>query len=327
VRVIDNPSGRTPDGLNIAFAHSRGEFIARMDAHCLYPDSYLANGIARLKRGDAAWVAGPAVPRAHGGFSGAVALALSSPLGRGPSQRRSTAGIQREFELKTSVFLGVWRRSTIERYGGWDPRWLRNQDSELAARFLAAGDRIVSLPGMAAELLPRRTLRGFVRQYHEFGRYRARTLVSRPFAREHARSLAVVPALVAAVPAGVISSRAARIPARAALMAYAAAIGFETGRALRRAPLRDVAQLPAAFVAMHFGFGTGIWRGLGDGCLLRLQKGARVAEGAGPSQPRAGAVPHQPRAETGALGTQQRGVRPHRTFRANGSHPRQRRKE
>lgn len=30
VRVIDNPTGRTPDGLNIALAHSRGEFVARM---------------------------------------------------------------------------------------------------------------------------------------------------------------------------------------------------------------------------------------------------------------------------------------------------------
>jgi succinoglycan biosynthesis protein ExoA len=261
VHVLDNPSGHTPDGLNVALAAARGEFVARMDAHCFYPPTYLADGIARLTRGDVAWVAGPAVPRGDGGFSGTVALALGSPLGRGPSRRLARPGALGELEcdLDTGVFAGVWRRSTLARYGGWDARWLRNQDSELAARFLTDGHRIVSLPGMAAEYVPRRTLAAFLRQYHDYGRYRALTLARHPLARR--RSHALAPALVGALAAALTSPRLLRVPARAALTAYAAAVGVETGRALRRAPLKDVLGLPLAFAAMHIGWGVGMWRG------------------------------------------------------------------
>ncbi len=269
VRIVDNPSGRTPDGLNIAFACARGEFIARMDAHAVYPSTYLADAVARIRRGGVAWVAGPKRPRPGGGASGAVALALSSPLGQGPSRhlaRRGSNEVQ-ERELDTGVFTGVWHRSSIERHGGWDPRWLRNQDSELAARFLAAGERIVSLESLTAEYIPRPTLRAFWRQYHEYGRYRAFTLVRHPIARR--RSHALAPALVASLPAAVSAAPMLRVPARLALGAYALAVGFETTRAVRTAPLRDAARLPPAFGAMHFAFGAGIWRGLAE-TLLRL---------------------------------------------------------
>ena len=261
VRVLDNPTGRTPDGLNVALLQSRGEFVARMDAHCFYPPTYLADGIARLERGDVAWVAGPAVPRADGGFSGTVALALCSPLGRGPSRRLARPGAlgERESHLDTGVFAGVWRRSVLRRYGGWDPRWLRNQDSELAARFLADGHRIVSLPTMAAEYVPRRTLAALVRQYHDYGSYRALTLARHPIARR--RSHALAPALVATLAAAIASPRAVRAPARAALGAYAAAVAVETTRASRTAPLKDAIGLPLAFAAMHGGWGIGMWRG------------------------------------------------------------------
>jgi succinoglycan biosynthesis protein ExoA len=262
VRVLENPSGRTPDALNMALAAARGTYVARMDAHCFYPPSYLADGIARLERGDVAWVAGPAIPRGDGGFSGTVALALCSPLGRGPSRRLAHPGAlgQRECELDTGVFAGVWRRSALERHGGWDARWLRNQDSELAARFLAAGERIVSLPSMAAEYVPRRTLAAFLRQYHDYGRYRALTLARHPLARR--RSHALAPALVGTFALAACSPRSVRTAARAAIGAYAIAVAAETARATRTAPRRDAVGLPLAFAAMHVGWGSGMWRGL-----------------------------------------------------------------
>ncbi len=157
------------------------------------------------------------------------------------------------------MFGGVWRRSSLQRYGGWDPRWLRNQDSELAARFLQNGERIVSLPRMAAQYLPRRTLPSFLRQYHDYGRYRALTLARHPLARR--RSHALAPALVGALVAAAASPRLVRTPALAALGAYAATVAVETGRVARTAPLRDVLGLPFAFAAMHFGWGVGMWQG------------------------------------------------------------------
>jgi len=280
VRILDNPSGRTPDGLNIAFAASRGRHVARMDAHAIYPPNYLADAVARLARGDVAWVSGPKLPRAHGGASGAVALALRSPLGQGPSRRLARRGFSGwgECELDTGVFCGVWRRSTLERHGTWDPHWLRNQDSEMAARLLAAGERIVSLESMTAEYLPRATLRDFMRQYHDYGRYRALTLVRHRVARR--RSHALAPGLVAALPLAAAGPRWLRAPARSSLAAWAGAVALETAAAARQgAAAADVARLAPCFACIHFGFGAGFWRGLGDVLMARLRRAASNQEG------------------------------------------------
>src|SRR5207302_9125270 len=115
-------------------------------------------------------------------------LALESPLGRGGSRKwglppTGEAGPPGDFELDTGVFGGVWRRETLLAYGGWDERWDKNEDSELAARFLRRGERLICPPGMTPDYVPRDTLGGLWRQYEHYGRFRART------ARRHPRSM------------------------------------------------------------------------------------------------------------------------------------------
>lgn len=273
VRVLDSPTGRTPDSLNVALGHASGEFVARMDAHAFYPPTYLADGIARLRGGDAAWVAGPAVPRRVGGASGAIALALSSPLGQGPSRRLARRGLvaSSEYELDTGVFAGVWWRRTLLSFRGWDSGWLRNQDSELAARFKSAGLRLVGLPSMAAEYAPRRTLAALARQYHGYGRYRARTALRYPAAAR--RSHTLMPALVIAVPLAASRARIPRHAARIALATYGALIGGETALAARAgAAPADVIRLPAAFITLHFAWGLGALRGLTERAIGACQR-------------------------------------------------------
>ena len=40
ITVIDNPSGRTPDGLNAALSHSHHEIVVRIDGHSEIDPSY-----------------------------------------------------------------------------------------------------------------------------------------------------------------------------------------------------------------------------------------------------------------------------------------------
>src|ERR1700722_4165248 len=131
IRVFDNPNRTVSSGLNVAVAHSRGRWIARMDAHTQYPEDYLALGVRRLEQGGTRWVSGPQIPVGDNAVSRAVALALGSPLGRGGSRKWGTtgAGDAPEFELDSGVFTGVWARATLLEYGGWDEDWPRNSDS------------------------------------------------------------------------------------------------------------------------------------------------------------------------------------------------------
>src|SRR3954469_9545208 len=178
IRVLDNPGRTTPHALNVGLAAARGEFVVRMDAHAFYPPRYIAAGVERLQRGDVEWVAGAAILRGTGRWSRRVALALNSGLTtvgsrKWRAQAEDGAGAD-EVELDTGVFAGVWRRSTLEAHGGWDTGWPINQDSELAARVLAAGGRIVLLPEMGAEYVPRDNLKGVAREYWRHGIYRGK---------------------------------------------------------------------------------------------------------------------------------------------------------
>src|SRR3954452_4631253 len=226
IRVFDNPGRTTPHALNVGLAAARGEYIVRMDAHAFYPADYVAAGVERLRRGDVDWVAGPAIPRGEGRWSRRVALALNSGLTTIGSRKwqpdGSANGSGGEVELDTGVFAGVWRRETLERHGGWDGDWPINQDSELAARGLRDGGRIVRLPEMGAEYVPRDTLRGLWRQYWRYGVYRCKTSVRHPDSLRRSHMLA--PGLALALVGALVGPRPLKLAARVALAAYGVAL-------------------------------------------------------------------------------------------------------
>jgi succinoglycan biosynthesis protein ExoA len=260
IRIFDNPRRRTASGLNVGLREARGEFVARMDAHTYYPPEYLTAGVERLRRGDTEWVSGPAVPRPDGGVSRALALALASPLGRGGSRKWSEdATTADERELDTGVFGGVWRRSTLLAAGGWDERWPINQDSEMAARFLDRGARLVCVAEMAAHYVPRDSISALVRQYFRYGFYRARTFRRHP--RSMRRSHLLAPGLALALVCAALGPRRLRAVARAALGVYLAAVAASAAGA-RDAQPPDRAILLAVLPAMHLGWGFGTLAGV-----------------------------------------------------------------
>jgi GT2 family glycosyltransferase len=264
VRVFHNPRRSVSSGLNLALAHARGTYVARMDAHTLYPSDYLTRGVDRLQRGDTRWVSGPQTPRGQGLISRAVSLALTSPMGRGGSRKWGGADQpQVEFELDTGVFTGVWSRETLLKYGGWDERWPRNSDSEMAARFLANGERLICLPEMAGEYVPRDSVGGLWSQYSGYGRYRA--LTSRHHPESMRRSHLLAPAVVLQLALAVAAPRPLRRAARAGLAIYALAV---IGASVRIWPMSsspaEAAAVPIVLVTMHLGHGVGMLEGFAD---------------------------------------------------------------
>jgi succinoglycan biosynthesis protein ExoA len=259
IRVFDNPAGTVSSGLNVCLGHARGRYAVRMDAHTVYPDDYARLGVERLAEGGTRWVSGPQVPVGHGPVSRAVSLALSGAIGRGGSRKWGHAGArdEPEFELDTGVFAGVWERATLVEYGGWDERWPRNSDSEMAARFLANGERLICLPAMGGEYVPRDSFRGLWRQYLGYGEFRARTSKRHPHSMRASHLLA--PAVVIATAWALAGpSRRLRRLARLGQGAYAASLLAAGARALQSADApADAALVPVALAVMHYGHGVG----------------------------------------------------------------------
>jgi glycosyltransferase involved in cell wall biosynthesis len=259
IRLLTNPRRVTPSGLNVALGWARGRWVARMDAHTEYRDDYLKQGVERLGNGGTRWVSGLAVAHGQGEVSRAVALALKGPLGRGGSRKWvAEQGPDREYELDSGVFAGVWERSTLLEYGGWDEHWRRNQDSEMAGRFLARGEKLVLVPAMAAAYSPRDSVPALWRQYYGYGVYRTRTAARHPHTMRRSHVLAPGIAL-ALVMSSFGRTRASRV-ARAGVSGYLVALGAAAIRAVPDAvrPI-DAALVPVVLATMHLSYGTGAW--------------------------------------------------------------------
>jgi succinoglycan biosynthesis protein ExoA len=251
IRLLTNPARRTPHALNLGLHAARGEFVARMDAHSIYPSRYLAEGIARLERGDVQWSSGPAIPVGNTRGSRRVARALSCRLGVGGASFRTMQPGEIDVD---AGFSGVWRRTYLEEIGGWDEGWPVNQDGEMGGRVRERGDRIVCLPSMAASYIPRSSIRALTRQYWTYGQFKAKTCGRHPTSMRPGHVLP--PALVVTGAIAMLPLPIARV-ARAGVLVYAVALGHAARSVSRSEPLRDQAGVAACLLTMHAAWGAG----------------------------------------------------------------------
>jgi succinoglycan biosynthesis protein ExoA len=177
--VVDNPSGQTPTGLNLALAKTTGEMIARVDAHSVIPPGYIERAVATLLETDADCVGGMQVPMGDTFWEKAIAAAMASPFGAGDARYR-IGGVAGPTD---TVYLGVFRRATMTRHHGYDESFERNQDYELNHRIRAAGGVVWFDPALRVTYHPRGSLTELSKQYFQYGRWK------RYFSRRHADSL------------------------------------------------------------------------------------------------------------------------------------------
>ena len=168
VRVVPNPTGRTPDGLNAAIGASTGEVIVRVDGHAEIPDDYISVAVRELARVGADNVGGIMDAQGTTAFERAVAAAMRSPLGVG-SSRFHTGGEAGEAD---TVYLGVFRRAALERVGGYDAHFARAQDWEMNHRIRETGGTVWFTPDLKVTYRPRASVTALAKQYFHYGRWR-----------------------------------------------------------------------------------------------------------------------------------------------------------
>lgn len=267
VRLVDNPTGRTPAGLNLAIAASRYDIVIRVDGHGELGDGYVATAVETLLRTGAANVGGIMDAQGRTAFEEAVAVAYTSRLGLGGST----------FHLRTSpegpadtVFLGSFRKDALEAVGGYDETLYRAQDWELNYRLRQRGETVWFTPHLRVTYRPRSTLRALARQFYDTGKWR-REVVRRHPDTLNARYLA--PPLAVLGVAGGIAAGAHGSYHRVtwAKVGWLAPLGYlglvlSGAAALRREmPWQVRAWLPLVFATMHMCWGLGFLAGLRRG--------------------------------------------------------------
>lgn len=179
VSSVPNPTGSTPEGLNAALAVTTQEIVVRVDAHSELSDGYIRLAVETLQRTGADNVGGIMGARGVTKFEKAVAAAMTSPLGVG-SASFHTGGVEGPAE---TVYLGVFKRSALERVGGYDPAFTRAQDWEMNYRIRATGGTVWFNPDLFVTYRPRPNVFKLAKQYFEYGSWRHEVMRRHPDTR------------------------------------------------------------------------------------------------------------------------------------------------
>lgn len=252
IRCVNNPTGRTPNGLNAAIRASRGDVIVRCDGHAELPTDYVSIAVETLRDTGAANVGG--VQDAVGVDWGqrAIALAMSSRIGVGNAQFHYGG----EAGPTDTVFLGSFRRDALEEAGLFDENLTRNQDYELNIRLRAGGGVVWFDPRLRVVYRPRKSLGALARQYYQYGTWKRRVIRMHP---KSARVRQLLPPLF--VLALAASAVAVFTPwwwlGMVIPIIYATVLTLAAARTLVRT--RDTAALgfPIAVATMHIAWGLG----------------------------------------------------------------------
>lgn len=259
IRLLDNPRGIVPSGLNTALDQAKGRWLVRVDAHCTVGDDYVERLIAHLEAG-AGGVGGRKQGVGRTTTGKAIALAMSSKAGVGGSAYHHAT----EKQLVDHVPFGAYPVGVARQIGGWNEKLSVNQDFEFDVRLRAAGHELVLDPSVVIDWESRQTFEALFRQYHRYGRGKTRVMRLHPHSVK-IRHL-VAPLFVAAVVASVLPWRWKHLSAARRLLAgsYAAVVaaaGIHGGYSL---PLHERWRVAAALVVMHVSWGLGFWHGVAD---------------------------------------------------------------
>jgi len=276
VRIVANPAGRTPNGLNAAITASRHAVVARVDGHGIIPPTYIRTAVTLLQQTGADNVGGIMDAEGTTPFERAVACAMKSPLGVG-SARFHTGG---QAGPADTVYLGVFRRETIEKLGGYDESFHRAQDWELNYRIRQGGGLVWFTPDMRVCYRPRPSVGSLARQYFNYGRWR------RVVMRQHPGSASLryltPPAALLAVLGGVVLALLGRPVGLLAPAGYAAGVLAGAARVGRRLDSAALVRLPVALATMHGAWAAGFLTS--PRRLSRRGRAPRPASGVGRAQ-------------------------------------------
>jgi len=249
IKLVNNPTGQTAKGLNLAIKESTNEIICRIDGHSEISSTYIKTAVDVMLKTGAVNVGGVMYADSSSGLQRTIAQAMRSKLGVGPSKFH-TGGNAGESE---TVYLGTFKKTAILKAGGFDERYIRAQDWELNHRMRAQGGLIWFDPALKVIYRPRKSIFKLAKQYFQYGRWR------RVIARQHPKTtnyryLAPPIAVIAnaiSLTTGLFVNALFFVP----LLSYVLLLvigGFIIGR-----QILDKLLMPLVLATMHISWGVG----------------------------------------------------------------------
>jgi succinoglycan biosynthesis protein ExoA len=263
ITIVPNPSGKTPAALNTGIAEARHDIIVRVDGHGVLTPGYITRAVEVLDESGADNVGGVMAAEGRTPFEQAVACAYRSRLGLGASTFHQ-GGKPGPAE---TVYLGVFRRTALERVGGFDESMHRAQDWELNYRIRKTGGLIWFSPDLSVTYRPRSSLAAVARQFFHTGQWR-REVIRRHPETASKRYLAPPVAVVLLAVGTILGIVGLAAGVGWLVLGFVVPLGYALGLIAgsmmegRYLPWRALFWLPIVCATMHVTWGIGFILGL-----------------------------------------------------------------
>lgn len=284
IELVHHARRNIPSALNAAVERARGTWLVRVDAHSTVGPTYVSTAVHRLR--DPGWSGVGGRKDGVGSTSAgrAISVAMASRLGVGNSVYHFGTTPQEVDHLA----FGAYPVAVVRQMGGWDETLTANEDFEFDHRLREAGHHLLFDPALVIEWQCRQSVPDLFSQYRRYGRGKVDVAMLHPGSL---RPRHLVPPVFVAWSslAAVLGVRRPRWLA-GMLGPYVAVVLGESMRSGRALPSpRERVWLPAAFVAMHVGWGLGVWSGIRRNLVRRLTGQSSSSTRPGPkSGPKSG---------------------------------------
>ncbi len=167
-KVVDERRKGIVHAKNAGIKASSGDLVATIDADCLAREDWIKELLPCFEDAGVAGAGGPNIAHENSGAIQGYIDALMLLLCKWIGSRYVTQDTLRRDVTHIPGCNAIYRRTVLDKLGGFDPRLLTVEDEELDYRILAAGHRIIYVPSAVVFHRRRGDCLSFARQIYRY---------------------------------------------------------------------------------------------------------------------------------------------------------------
>lgn len=278
VNLVDNPKQITSAAFNTGIKSAKGEIIIIMGAHNTYEKDYISQSVDYLTNGNADNVGGvcKVVPQNNSLITKSIAYVFSSPFAAGNSYYR--IGTDKPKYVDT-VFGGCYKREIFDKIGFFDEDLLRTQDSELNARLIKSGGKVLLVPTIVSYYYTRKSLAELWKINLQYGH--SKPLAVKKIGKVYTLRQLIPALFVSALIVPLLLSMFSKVFLWLFLFVLGSYtitnLGFSFKLSVEKG-FKYFAILPLVFMTTHFAYGIGYLGGVWDFIIFERHKKKKIKD-------------------------------------------------